>query len=92
MLESRHAVRRVKERTPALLFSRVCQKSGGEWQWNASAVLRNIQDKLTESHRMKEDFELLDGPVIPFRAEIYFNPISTKDERRLNQFGTKGLP
>ena len=56
--------------------------------------LRSIQDKLADSKSPCEKYVELrfNGPVMPFGAEILFNPISTTDKNRLRQCGTKRVP
>ena len=33
-----------------------------------------------------------DGPIIPFGAEVKFYPVSSKDQDRVQRFGTHVLP
>ena len=56
--------------------------------------LRNIQDpssdgKIPYELRFGEDFK---GPIIPFGALVKYHPISTQDQQRIHQFGSKNLP
>ena len=56
--------------------------------------LRNIQVKLADKKSQNERRfgTPLDRPVILFGAELYFNPISTKNKNRLQKFGTEMRP
>ena len=89
-----YAVRRVKEGTSTLMV-----QLGLSEKWWGEALkffcsVRNMQDKLAErkspcGRRFGTPF---DGSVIPYGAEICFDPISTKDKSRHHQFGTMTLP
>ena len=88
------AVRRVKERTSAVLLQ---SGLGNEW-WadcmKCCCYLRNIQDLLSDgktpyARRFGMPFN---GPVIPCGAVVEYHPISPKDQSRLHQFGAKVLP
>ena len=85
------AVRRVKERTSAVLL-----QSGLDAKWWADSMecSRNIQDLLSDfktpyEMRFGERFQ---GPIIPFGAMVQYHPISAKDLHRLHQIGSKVLP
>ena len=88
------AVRRVKERTSAVLLQ---SGLGNEW-WAGSmecyCYLRNIQDLLSDGKTPYERrFGMpFDGPVIPLGAMVEHHPISAKDLSGLHQFGAKVLP
>ena len=88
------AVRRIKERTSAVLL----QSGPDENVWADSIEcycnLRNIQDRLSDG---KTPFERrfgepLKGPIIPFGSMFEYHPRSTKDQSRIHQFGKKLLP
>ena len=88
------AVRRVQERTSAVLLQ---SGLGNEW-WAASmecdCYLRNIQDLLSDGktpreRRFREPFN---GTMIPFGAMVEYHPISAKDLSRLHQFGKQVSP
>ena len=56
--------------------------------------LRNVTDLLSDG---KTPFERRFGqpfkrPVIPFASVVEYHPISSKDQSRIHQFGTKVLP
>ena len=87
-------VRRVKERTSAVLL-----QSGLDIEWWTDSMecwchLRNIQDLLSDGETPYERrFGVpFNGPVIPFGAMVEYHPISTKDLPRLRQFGCEVLP
>ena len=87
------AVQRVKEGTSSALV-----QSGFSDEWWVSAMttycfLRNVVDLLVGGHtayfnRFGIDYS---GPVIPFGAEITYQPISPKDLTRVHGFGDKRL-
>ena len=83
--------RSVKEGTLALL---VLSGLSDKWWREAMECFCFSQDKLADR---KSPYERrigtpFDRPRKPFGAEIYLNPISTKDKSRLHQVGTKTLP
>ena len=86
------AVRRVKERTSAVLL-----QSGLDERWSDSmecyCCLRNVKDLLEDvktlyERRFGEPFK---GPVIPFGAMVEYHPISAIDLSRIHQLGKKVL-
>ena len=88
------AIRRVKERTSAVLLqSGLCN----EW-WADSmecyCYLRNIQDLLSGAKTPYErQFGMpFNGPVIPFGAMVENHRVSAKHQSRLHQFAAKVLP
>ena len=88
------AVRRVVERTSAVLL-----QPGLDEKWRADSTecytyLRNIQDLLSDGKTPhKRRFGMpFNGPVIPFGAMFEYHPISAKYLSRLHQFGPKVLP
>ena len=87
-------MRRVKERTSAVLLQ---TGLGNEW-WADSmeyfCYLRHVQDLLSdEKTPCERRFGIpLNGPVIPFGAMVEYHSISAKDQSRLHQFGAKVLP
>ena len=88
------AVRRIKERTSAVLM-----QSGLDEEWWADSkecycYLRNIQDLLSDG---KSPYERrfgrpFNGPTIQFVAMVENHLISAKDISRPTQFGPKVLP
>ena len=88
------AVRRIKERTSAVLL-----QSGPDENWWEDSIgcychLRNIQDRLSDGKttfesRFREPFK---GPIIPFGSLVEYHPVSTKDQSRIHQFGKQVLP
>ena len=87
------AVRIVKEWTSCTLM----QSSFDDIWWpqamNCFCFLRNVVDLLeSEETAYKKRFGCdFTGPLIPFGAEINYKPITSKDEARLHQFGSKVL-
>ena len=89
LIGDERAVRRVKEVTSSVLVQSELEES-----WSAEAMecychLRSVQDLLADGptpceRRFNSPF---DGPIIP-----KFFPISSKDQRRVLQFGTRVLP
>ena len=71
-------------------------KSGLDELWWPEAMmcfvfLKQVCDKLQSGctdhfERYKADFE---GPLIPFGAEVKYNPANVADKRRLPSFGNK---
>ena len=55
--------------------------------------LRNVQDPLVDGQTPYENrfHSPLEGPNIPFGAEVKIYPISSKDQGRVHQLGTKVL-
>ena len=93
-LRTERAVRRIKERTSAVLL-----QSGLDEKWWADSVecychLHNVQDFVADGKTLYERRfgEPLKGPVIPFGSMVEYHSISSKDQSRLLQFGKKGLP
>ena len=84
----------MKEGTSAVLL----QSGLGNAWWADSmechCFLRNIQDLLSDGKTpYQRRFGMpFNGPVIPFGAMVEYNPISAKDQSRLQQFGAKVLP
>ena len=85
------AVRRVKEGTPAVLL-----QSGLNEKWWADSmecycfkILDLSSDgKTLYERRFGEPFK---GPVVPCGSMVEYEPISTKDQSRIHQFGRKVL-
>ena len=87
------AVRRVQERTSAVLL-----QSGLDEKWWAESVeccwyLRSVQDLLAGGKTPCERRfgESCEGPVISFGAMVEYHPMSSKDQSRLYQVGEKVL-
>ena len=87
------AVRRVKEVTACTQ-----DQPGFNDEWWAEAMsaycfLRNIVDILKDrstAYKMRYGIDF-QGPVVPFGAQIKYNPISQKDKERVHKFGDKTL-
>ena len=87
------------QKTKALPNTQFAGSTDGTEKWwretmECFCYLRYIPDKLADR---KSPYETRfgtpsDGSVIPFGAAISFNPIFTKDNCRLHQFGTKMDP
>ena len=85
--------RRVKEGTACAMI-----QSGWDYIWwdlaqNAYCFSRNVVDEQRSGHtsyfaRFGENFR---GPIIPFDAEVSYNPITQKDIDRLHKFGSNML-
>ena len=84
------AVRRVKERTSAVLWMKI----GGQLPWNVTPVCETFKIYyLMGRHHVKARFgQPFNGSVVPFGAMVEYHPISAKDVSRLHQFGPKVLP
>ena len=80
------AVRRIKERTYAVLL-----QSSLDENWWADSVecCCNLRKKTPYERRVGEPFK---GPIILFRAMVEYHLISTRDLSRLHQLGKKVLP
>ena len=86
--------RRIKEGTSTVLL----QSGMGNEEWAGSmecyCYLRNIQDLLSDGNTPYERRfgTPFNGQVIPFGTMVEYHPISSKDQSRVHQFGSKVLP
>ena len=87
------AVRRVKEGTSSVLVQSGLQESCWAQAMECYCYFQNVQDLLADGQTpfARRFNSPLDGPIIPFGAEVKFFPISSK-RGRVHQFGTKVLP
>ena len=88
------AVRRVKEGTSAVLLQSGLNESWWADSMECYTYLRNVTDLLSDG---KTPYERRFGkpfkrPIIPFGSLVEYNPISSKDQSRIHQFGKKVLP
>ena len=88
------AVRRVKERTSAVLLQSGLNESWWADSMECFTYLRNVTDLLSDGktpyeRRFGQPFK---GPIIPFGSLVEYHPITAKDQSRIHQFGKKVLP
>ena len=84
-------VRRIKEGTSAVLLQSGLHEKWWDDSMECFCYLRNVQNlvgdgKTRYERRFEEPFKV---PVIPFGAMVEYCPISSRDQSRLHQFGTK---
>ena len=88
------AVRRVKERTSAVLLQSGLDENWWAASWNFTPICETFNIYyLMGRHHVKARFgKPFNGSVVPFGAMVEYHPISAKDVSRLHQFGPKVLP
>ena len=88
------AVRRVKERTSAVLLQPGQNESWWADSMECYTYLRNVTDLLSDGKTPYERCfgKPFKGPIIPFGSLVEHHPITAKDQSRIHQFGKKVLP
>ena len=96
MGSAERAVRRLKEGTSAVLLqSGLDEKLVGRFHGMLYLSAKHVTDLLSDGKTsIRETFleKPFKGPIIPFGSLVEYDPISAKDQSRINQFGKKVLP